>query len=90
MSKEAIQLTRDLVLESAWGLWGIMREYPYQYREELDDGTVRFIFSEKPINEEEKEAIIPTHIPEDMSKKLSNHFAGVLSWMETIGKKEET
>lgn len=89
MSKEAIQLTRDLVLGGAGGLWGIMREYLYQYREELDDGTVRFIFSEKPIEEYEEEFIIPTHIPEDMAKKLSNHFAGVLSWMETIGKKEE-
>lgn len=47
--KESHTLTHDLLMGGAGGLMAAVRNHPYHYREELEDGTVHFIFSKEPI-----------------------------------------
>ena len=45
--EEKATLTKGLLFNPLFH--GILNEYPYSYREELEDGTVRFTYSKTPI-----------------------------------------
>ena len=51
LSKNVVEvpLTANLLFGTAGGIARIEEDYPYHYREELPDGSIRFTFSKNPM-----------------------------------------
>ena len=64
-----VQLTADLLFGSAGGIDAMVKDYPYYYREELPDGSIRFTFSKNPMI---TPSLIERHDIETRLKRLEN------------------